>query len=126
MGQVLAHALNVTLPAELDVFAFMVTTFIDAVRGCLKSSGFATKANEQEAGGTFLVAFRDRLFTVFSDYQVEEAQCGYASCGSGDMIALGALHATRGQPAAERVTAALEAAEAHSAGVIRPFTVMHT
>lgn len=72
MGQLLRHSLTAPHP-EGDLDAFMVTTFIDAVRTCLKDGGHARKDSEQEEGGTFLVGIAGRLFTVYSDYQVGES-----------------------------------------------------
>lgn len=48
MGQLLRHALSV--PArhpDVDIERFMVTTFIDAVRECLKSHGWSEKDKEE-------------------------------------------------------------------------------
>jgi ATP-dependent protease HslVU (ClpYQ) peptidase subunit len=125
MGQLLMHALHVPLrePTQ-DVFEFMVTTFVDAVRDCLKKGGFAEKEKEAERGGTFLVGYAGRLFTVEGDYQVAEQMVSYAACGCGDSIALGSLHSTWGLPPPVRITKALEAAEAFSAGVRGPFRTL--
>jgi hypothetical protein len=61
MGQLLHHAFTPPAPAgRLD--RFMATTFIDAVRDCLKTGGFAQKTNEREAGGDFLVGVAGHLF----------------------------------------------------------------
>src|SRR5262245_34038271 len=56
MGQLLRYGLTVPerFPS-MDVDKFMVTTFVDAVRECLKGHGWAEKRNEQERGGCFLV-----------------------------------------------------------------------
>jgi ATP-dependent protease HslVU (ClpYQ) peptidase subunit len=124
MGQVLRYAFTPPLRAPgKDAMAYMVTDFINGVRDCLKGAGFATKDREAEAGGTFLVGYLGRLFIVYDDYQVGESSLDYAAVGCGDDIALGALHATRGQDPSDRVTAALEAAATHSAGVLGPFLV---
>lgn len=125
MGQLLAHALNPPKRhADADVYSFMVTDFIDAVRSCLKSGGYAETRNSAERGGTFLVGYEGRLFQVQGDYQVGESLHGYDACGCGEEYALGALHATVGRPSEERVRMALAAAEEFSAGVCGPFNVM--
>src|SRR4051812_42965869 len=61
MGQLLHHALKPPEP-DGDLEAFMTTTFIDAVRECLKTGGWAAKENEREEGGVFLVGVHGRLF----------------------------------------------------------------
>ncbi|MFG2589063.1 hypothetical protein [Streptomyces sp. NPDC048438] len=127
MGQLLHHALQAPHPTgNLD--RFMVTTFVDALRTCLKDGGWARKDSEQEEAGTFLVGIRDRLFTVYSDYQVGEPADGYAAVGCGGELALGALHATAslGLRPRQRLTAALAAADHHSAGVSAPYAFTKT
>jgi ATP-dependent protease HslVU (ClpYQ) peptidase subunit len=124
MGQLLAYALKPPRRhPDDDVYAYMVTEFIDAVRECLKKGGYAEKKNETEQAGTFLVGYVGRLFCIEDDYQVGENVDGFAACGCGDLIALGALSATNGQKPEARVKAALKAAERFSAGVRQPFHI---
>ena len=92
----------------------------------MKNGGYARKCNEEEAGGTFLVGYKGRLFAIYDDYQVAEMIDGYTSVGCGEQIANGVLYATRGQPPDERIRMALEAAEHLSAGVRGPFIVKST
>lgn len=73
MGQLLGYSL--TLPrhhADVPSETYMATEFINAVRACLKNGGWAEKEKEVERGGTFLVAYKGRIFGVQSDYQVAE------------------------------------------------------
>ena len=126
MGQLLGYGLS--LPdhhADVPVERFMVTAFVDAVRGCLKTGGYARKENEVERGGTFLVAYRGRIFNIEDDYQVGESAVPYHAIGCGFDLALGSLHATDVLEVApeKRVLMALEAASQFSAGVRRPFLV---
>lgn len=121
MGQLLRYSLTPP-PPEDDLHRFMATAFVDAVRECLKGGGWASRYNEQEQGGLFLVGVRGRLFHVGSDYQVGEAADGFAAVGCGFELCLGALHATRYDPSPrQRLRAALEAAERFNAGVRGPF-----
>lgn len=122
MGQLLE--LNLSAPKMLpdeDPFAWMVKEFIPAARSALKDGGFATKKEDREAGGDFLVALRGRLFEVQDDYHVGETDRGYASVGSGEPFAMGSLFSTNGQPAADRLRIALEAAHEMCATVAPPF-----
>lgn len=126
MGQLLRYAFTPP-PIEGDLFAYMVTQFVTAVRACLKEGGYAKKENEQEEGGTFLVGVRGRLFAVCGDYQVVASADNYAAIGSGEDIALGALCATYGDlPPRLCIERALSAAERHNIGVRGPFTVLYT
>lgn len=125
MGQLLRHGFSPPAPPALpaDLEAFMATTFIDAVRERLKAGGWASKNNERETGGDFLVGALGRLFRIASDYQVGENIDGWAAVGCGDQVAHGALFASRDRPAMDRIVLALTAAERFSAGVRGPFVV---
>ena len=126
MGQLLRYSLKPPRrhPAD-DINQYMVVDFIDAVRECLKAGGYASKENETEQGGTFLVGYSGHLFTVDSDYQVGIPEDGFAAVGSGQDIALGALFTTQGQATPrDRVLTALRSAERFSAGVRGPFHIL--
>ncbi len=125
MGQLIRHSLEPPEPTG-DLERFMSTTFVDALRTCLKDGGWARKDSDREEGGTFLVGVRGRLFTVHEDYQVGEGADPYAAVGSGADIALGALFATAGTRMSprRRVDVALQAAERFSAGVRAPFVCL--
>lgn len=112
------------LASRLD--RYMAVDFVDAVRICLKAAGFAKTDNGVESGGTFLVGALGRLYTVYDDYQVARAACGYAAVGSGAQVALGALHASQNQAVGPewRIEAALTAAAEHTAFVAPPFVVV--
>lgn len=124
-GQLLHHGLTPPTPVgPLD--KFMATTFIDAVRDCLKAGGYGRKEADAESSAGFLVEVRGRLFEIASDYQVGEPADLYAACGCGDDVALGSLYATDFLPPRPRVRMALMAAEHHSGGVRGPFTILST
>lgn len=127
MGQLLAHSF--TAPdrdPRISVDKFMATSFVDAVRACLKAGGYAGKSNEVESGGTFLVAFEGRVFCVYDDYQVAESALPYEAVGCGTDMAMGSLFSTQGSSLmpGERIDLALRAAEAFSCGVRGPFIQM--
>lgn len=133
MGQLLHYKLRVptSLPATYhkDPDKWMATTFVDAVRKCLKDGGYARTHNDEERGGVFVVAEGGNLWTIESDYQVARPACGYTAVGCGQDLALGALHTLTRDPdddPREVLREALEAAEAHSAGVCGPFTILNT
>jgi hypothetical protein len=124
MGQLLGY--KFTPPqhhSEWDIERYMITVFIDALRDTLKAGGYASTDNGAEVAGEFLVGYRGRIFRVCSDYQVGENVEQFDSVGCGAETALGALYATKGGKPIDRLACALEAAEAFSAGVRRPFLV---
>lgn len=129
MGQLLGY--KFTPPdhdPRLPVEKYMVTEFIDKLRECLKAGGFAKKDSEVESAGTFLVAYKQRIFYVGNDYQVGENTDPYNACGCGEDLALGSLFSTQQHAQfeltpSERVKLALQAAERFSAGVRAPFRI---
>lgn len=126
MGQLLRYALKAPdLPNSEQTDRYMVTSFVDAVRDCLKAGGVARKNTEAEECGTFIVGVRGQIYTVQSDYQVAKPLDDYAAVGRGADIALGSLYSARALSPEQRIRTALEAAEAHCGAVRRPFVVRH-
>jgi ATP-dependent protease HslVU (ClpYQ) peptidase subunit len=133
MGQLLGYSL--VLPhhhADVPVEKYMATTFINTVRECLKTGGYAEVDKGKETGGHFLVAYQGRIFGVQSDFQVAENAEPYNAVGCGEDLALGSLFTsergvhgagTHADIAKRRVQLALEAAAAFSAGVYPPFRI---
>ena len=102
------------------VFRHMVTRVVPVLRRALKKSGRMLKdeGGDREGGGgaggdltdgVALIAVGGKLFSVHGDFQVCRSRAGYDALGSGGAVALGALHASAGQPR-DRVRRALEAA----------------
>jgi len=115
---------------DIDILKYMVTEFINEVRNCLKRGGYATKKEEVESGGTFLVGYERRLFSIYDDYQVGENILPFAACGCGEDYALGSLYSTSKisdhhtkVSGRMKIEMALEAAQEFSAGVREPFHI---
>jgi hypothetical protein len=131
MGQVLRYKLNPPEQSDdVDDYEYMVTSFIDSVRTCLRSAGFAKKENDVEEGGTFLVGYRGQLYCINDDYQVGIAAENYEAIGAGEEFAKGALFAlnasTKRTTTKERIRIALEAASQFAMGVSGPFNYVST
>ena len=127
MGQILEYEFQPPTPHENESgMAYMVRRFIPSVRDALKAGGFGRCENGQEVGGDFLVGYRGELYEIQSDYQVSRKRQNYNACGGGHDLILGSLHATdnHGLPPDERITMAIEAAIAFSAGVRGPCTIL--
>jgi ATP-dependent protease HslVU (ClpYQ) peptidase subunit len=127
MGQVLEH--HITLPAlDGDEHAWAISAFVPALRETFKEHGYANVHNNEETGGTFLLAVRDRLFTVQGDYSVLERIDPFDACGCGESFATGAMHALYKPQVSPRrlLTAALDAASAYSTGVAPPYNFVST
>ena len=127
MGQLLRFYLKPERSQEnQDGFEYMVRVFIPAVREVAREHGFLKVDNGREELGTFLVGRRGTLYLVQNDLQVAELATPYAACGCGNDLALGAMYATESLKMAprKRIETALKAAEAFSAGVRGPFTIV--
>lgn len=125
LGQLLRFSLVIPpIPQGMDLYQYMVTLFVDGVRDCGKKGGYASKHDEVEEGGTFIVGTRGRLFTIQDDYQVAESLRPYESVGCGSSYALGAMAATHLKDPAKAIRKALEVAAEFSAGVRPPFNVV--
>lgn len=126
MGQLLRYKLNVPerVPSKDDDYAFMCTSFIDAVRQCLKDGGYAKEVHGVESGGTFLVGYNGTLYKVESDFQVGRSTVSYVAAGCGDDLALGAMAASALKDPTKRIEQALEIASRFSAGVGGPLKVV--
>lgn len=123
MGQLLRYSFKPPEhPAGISNREFMHTVFINAVRECLKSGGYAKLESGQESGGTFIVGYKGSLYCVHSDFQVAEPRDNFACVGCGDELCLGSLCSTKGKPEV-RIRTALRIAERYSAGVRGPFVI---
>lgn len=124
MGQLLGYKFDP--PKHYDdktIEQYMHTDFIESLRVTLRDGGFSRSNNGEESAGTFLVGYKGRLFKVESDYQIGENVEPFDAVGCGAELAIGALFATKEMKPEQRLNIALEAAEAFSAGVRRPFWV---
>ena len=124
MGQLIGYVFVPPPIPDTGLMGYMVGPFVDALRKCLKDGGYASKQNEVESGGVFLVGVRGRLFLIDCDYQVGESHDDLSAAGCGRDYALGSLHATPHMSPKKRVRLALEAAEEFSAGVCGPFNLI--
>lgn len=124
MGQLLKYNLSIPKHHEgVSVEDYLYRNFIDEVRNTLKIGGYMKKNNEVESGGSFILAYRGRSFTIENDFQIGECVCNFSSVGCGQDVALGAMYATQDTKLTpiERIKIALNAAEEFSLGVRGPF-----
>lgn len=112
-----------------NIYEYMCTDFINAVRECFKNGGYLQRYSDgDEKGGTFLVAYKNRLFRIENDFQVAESLNGIDAVGCGADYALGSLHILSRQNLTpkEKVLKSLETASFFSAGVSKPFVINGT
>ena len=128
--QLLQYVLNVPDRdvEQLDDMEWLVTHLMGAVRALQKKKGtvkVSESVDTQEM--QFLVGYRGHLYTVEENFQVYRSVDAWASVGSGSDLAMGSMHSTAkvaGLSPEQRITMALEAAEAYNGQVRRPFHIV--
>lgn len=126
MGDILQYSFVEPLrDPKASIDSYLRNEYVDALRQHFKDKGFITVDKQSEHGGTFILGYSGRLFTVESDFQIGESIRSYVAVGSGNSHAQGSLYSTEGMniPARDRIVLALEAAENHVTSVRSPFVV---
>jgi ATP-dependent protease HslVU (ClpYQ) peptidase subunit len=127
MGQILRYDFKLPdIPEHCDLHEYMVRIFVPKLREVAKAAGGLTTKEGVEQLGRFLFGLRGRLFYVDIDFQVGEMLTDYLSVGSGAEVAHGALFATKGLPAQQRLTTALAAATEHCVAIREPYIFAST
>lgn len=129
VSQVIRWRMHLPTPDPDDEpLAYIVGPLVDAIRQSLAEAGALTTwqedSTEELTDSGLLLGYNGRVFEVFADFGIGELVNGYGTVGCASPIALGALAVTEGMKPRQRVQAALEAAERHSAGVRGPFTII--
>ena len=126
MGQLLRYKLQPpTHHAEIEDYEYMVSVFVEEVRSCLKTGGYAKLKENVEEGGTFLVGYKGEIYLIGEDYQVGVMIDNYMAVGCGSAYAKGAMYALRHDKTncEVKLEIALAAAQRHSAGVRGPWVM---
>jgi ATP-dependent protease HslVU (ClpYQ) peptidase subunit len=126
MGQLLRYSLKIPRhTSDKSDMEYLTTTFINTVRKLYTTKGFLRKStNEEELGGTFLLGYKGKLYSVADDFQITTSADDYMACGSGWEIALGALYATPTLDPILRINRALAAASHFHVTVRDPFVIL--
>jgi len=120
-------------PDRQDLYEYMCVDFVDALRECMVESGYGREsgvADCGEDGGVALIGYGHTLWTVYSDFTVFRSDNNYATVGSGEHVALGALYVLRvlngvsGLHVKEQVEMAIHAAGTHVLTVDRQVCVL--
>lgn len=107
---------------------YFVKHFIPQLKECFKLEGFSKiENNENDFCGILLVAFKGRIFKIYSDFSFTEFDENFDCCGSGEIYAMGALNVLTnrdGLTDKEKVEIALETAEKYCNTVRGPFNFL--
>jgi ATP-dependent protease HslVU (ClpYQ) peptidase subunit len=130
MGQLLMYSNNlIDKRDEPNInHEYLVKYFIPNVIKLFEDGGYSRNKSGEKEGGEFLLAYKDKLYKIESDYQVGESCDNYDACGCGEEYALGSLKTTEdmNMTPKERIHKALESASKFSCGVAPPFYIVNT
>lgn len=127
MGQLLQYEHLLDPKAKIS-HKHVVTKMIPKILQIFDNGGFVKEDDDGRLGGQFLLAVKDRLFSIDVDFQVGENCCGYAAIGSGSPYALGSLFSTQdmGILPQDRIYLALKASAMFCPSVGSPFHLFST
>lgn len=130
MGQLLMYAENLIDKRDepnID-HKYLVTKFIPNVIKLFEDGGYSKTESGEKIGGSFLLGYKDTLYTIEDDYQVGISSDQYDAIGSGAAYALGSLKTTEdsGLTPEQRIHLALKAASKFSVGVAPPYYILNT
>lgn len=110
---------------DMDGTEYMIGVVAEGIREALRSHGALQIENNVETmQSNLLIAFRDQVYEVETNFSVLQSDQPYTAIGAGRDYALGSLHASAPDlDPTQRVTKALEAAAAFNASVRPPFTI---
>ena len=131
-GQLMRFAFNPPKrPSRMNVDQYMATLWINSLRKVFKDGGhmwFEKEGGEESSSTNALIAYRGGVWLMEgSDLQIERLRDPYITIGSGGIVALGALYATKDvvdMNAKTRAKIALEAACKYNAACRPPFTIL--
>jgi ATP-dependent protease HslVU (ClpYQ) peptidase subunit len=107
-----------TASEKKDLYKFMITKFVPAMRECLSENGWKTDPDDKDSGFDFLVAYDGELFDIGEDLSVIIRNDGIYGVGNGYRFAVGALYA------GATVERALEIAAHNDAYTSAPFQIV--
>lgn len=130
VGQIMQYGFSLPSICEgIDHMQYMSIHFVNAMRQALNAAGCLETDNGcevAEGNSCILVGWRGRIYEIMSGFGIIWSSLNYASVGSGHAYACGALYASDGLAAVDRLQMALNAASQFNAGVRGPFTILET
>lgn len=121
-GKLVEHIFEFPDPAK-NIEHFMNTEFINSLRECAEEN--KVDVSEDKDAGELLIGIRGEIYEFNSDWHVGKDINNFNAIGSGASYALGSLFSSkRYKDPYARINLALEASEAFSPFVRRPFTLL--
>lgn len=94
MGQILQYGFSPPAhPEKMDDYAYIVTEVVPAIRNAFVEGHY--KKEDALTGGSFILIYKKKLFTIQDDYAVFETPSNFSSVGSGGTQAIAAFEAMK-------------------------------
>jgi ATP-dependent protease HslVU (ClpYQ) peptidase subunit len=93
---VLQHVFIPPVPTpteKKDLYHFMISKFVPAMRECLDENGWKPSPDDKDSGFNMLFAFDGEIFDIGDDFSVLLNSDGIYGVGAGSAYAIGALYA---------------------------------
>jgi len=82
-----------TIKERDNLYKFMITKFVPAIRECLDENGWKKEHEDKDAGFNMLFSFDGEVFDIGDDFSVLLNSDGIYGVGNGSQFAIGALYA---------------------------------
>ncbi len=120
MGQVLMYSFKppVHFYPQCDTYEYMVKHFVEEIRKCFAATGAPP--------GLFIVIYKNKIYTIDSDFQVGMPAGPFYAVGCGAREAMASMYTTQksGLPPETRINLAMEATAYYNMGVCGPFKII--
>ena len=121
-GQIIQYDFIPPIPDAKNIMRTMTIDFIAGIQAAYERNKFVHDDDSEYVD--LIVGVNGQLFTIESDFQVQEYTENYISIGSGSHFALGSLHSTKSlKNPILRIEKALEAAAEYTGSVKPPFYI---
>ena len=111
------------LPSE-DDHAYLITLVVPEMRSVLLLHGAMGKDEGRDDGyNSFLMGYRGKLYSFFSDFQLNRYDDGFDAVGAGREYAVGAMGASAHLEPKKRIKQALEITALWNTTVCSPFHI---
>ena len=92
MGQILQYGIKIpSIKKGEDVDKYMRTYLVDKIIYAFEKANYSKISDNEAKGGTFIIGFLGRIFTVQDDFSVVEYKSPFASVGCGYQYALASM-----------------------------------
>jgi len=124
--QIVEHLLKLDNPKKFDE-QYIIENIAEKIRLKFKDIDYVgTQENYQKLPTSFLIAYKDKMFTIEGNYALTRAKDGILCLGAGSEFAYGAMKALKNLKPEKRIKKSLKITSYYSNYVIAPFIILKT